>query len=91
MCSPFPVADRQAALGAKTNRRFLKTHLRRDALPPTPAGVKAIFICRDARDVLMSMHAYHSRRMPEALSSISCLPNRVGPPLEPVPAHAATY
>lgn len=91
MRSPLPVADCHAALGAQTHRRFLKTHLRRDALPPTPAGVKAIYIDRDSRDVILSMHAYHSRLAPEALAAISSLPDRVGPPLALPPADAATY
>ena len=53
---PFP--HRLARLEAQTHRRFLKTHLPADALVISRQA-KYIYVARDGRDVVWSMHNHH--------------------------------
>ena len=65
-----------------THRRILKTHLPLDALVFSPKA-KYIYIGRDARDVLWSIHHHHASFTAEAYSAFNSVPGRVGPPMEP--------
>jgi aryl sulfotransferase len=65
-----------------THRRILKSHLPLDALVFSPQA-KYIYIGRDARDVVWSMHHHHASFTPEAYSAFNSAPGRVGPPMEP--------
>ena len=53
-----PKEVKLAEIEAQTHRRFLKTHLPVDALVFSPKA-KYIYIARDARDVMWSMHNHH--------------------------------
>eukprot|EP00170_Pyropia_yezoensis_P006037 contig_24566_g6056 len=90
MRSATPVAERHAALAAQTHRRFLKSHLPLDALPYSP-DLKYIYIGRDARDLIWSMHNHHTSLLPEALAALNALPGRVGPPMGPAPTDPVAY
>ena len=65
-----------------THRRILKSHLPLDALVFSPKA-KYIYIGRDARDVLWSIHHHHASFTAEAYSAFNSIPGRVGPPMEP--------
>jgi aryl sulfotransferase len=79
---PAPV--KLEALEAQTHRRFIKTHLPVDALVFNPA-VKYIYIARDGRDALWSMHNHQINMTPEMMEALNTAPNLVGPPLMPAP------
>jgi aryl sulfotransferase len=72
--------DIKAALGAQTHRRIIKTHLPVDALVMSPKA-KYLYVARDARDVVWSVHNHHRAFTPEFLEMLNGLPGRVGPPL----------
>lgn len=65
---------------AQTHRRFLKTHLPVDALVFSPKA-KYLFIGRDARDVVWSLHNHHAGANELFYKAINDTPGRVGPPL----------
>jgi len=67
---------------AQTHRRFLKTHLPVDAFVFKPT-VKHLYIARDGRDVMWSMHNHHKAFTPEFYTMLNEAPGLVGPPLEP--------
>jgi len=67
---------------AQTHRRVLKTHLPLSALVFSPKA-KYIYIGRDARDVLWSIHHHHSIFTAQAYEAFNSIPDRVGPPLLP--------
>lgn len=90
MRSSEPVADRHAKLAAQTHRRFIKSHLALGALPYSPYP-KYIYIARDARDLLWSMHNHHSHMLQEAFDVLNALPDRCGPRLAPPPADPVVY
>ncbi len=50
--------EARAAVEAQTHRRFVKTHLRLDALVFSPRA-RYIYIARDGRDAAWSMHNHH--------------------------------
>lgn len=70
------------ALEAQTHRRFMKTHLPLDAFVFRPE-VKHIYIARDGRDVIWSMHHHHRSFVPEFYDMLNGVPGLVGPRLEP--------
>lgn len=70
------------ALEAQTHRRFLKTHLPVDAFVFRP-DVKHLYIARDGRDVIWSMHHHHRSFVPEFYPMLNGFPGLVGPPLAP--------
>lgn len=55
----MPLDDIIAGLEAQTNRRFIKTHLPLDGIPYFETA-KYIYVCRDGRDVFMSMWNHHN-------------------------------
>ena len=66
---------------AQTHRRFLKTHLP-DALVFSPKA-KYIYIGRDGRDVVWSMHNHHVNANETWYEALNDTPGRVGQPIEP--------
>ena len=69
-----------AGLEAQKNRRFMKTHLPLDAFVFRPE-LKHIYIARDGRDVIWSMHNHHANANTLFYELINDTPGRVGPPL----------
>lgn len=90
MRSAVPVADRVAALAAQPHRRFIKSHLPLGALPYSDR-LKYIYVGRDARDLLLSMHNHHTHLTAEAVAAMNAVPGRVGPPLAATPPDMVTY
>lgn len=78
------------ALEAQTHRRFLKTHLPVDALVYSPKA-KYIYIGRDGRDVVWSMHNHHARANEMFYDLLNNTPGLVGPPIEPPPDDVRPY
>lgn len=70
-----------AGLEAQTSRRFIKTHLPLDAFVFNP-DVKHIYIARDGRDAIWSMHNHHFNANDAFFDAINNTPGRVGPPLD---------
>jgi len=85
---PTPV--KLAALEAQTHRRFVKTHLPVDALVYSPRA-KYIYVGRDGRDVIWSMHNHHSRANAFWYQAINDTPGRVGPPIGKPAADVRQY
>ncbi len=79
---PAPV--KFEALEAQSHRRFIKTHLPVDALVFNPA-VKYLYIARDGRDAIWSMHNHMINMTPEVMEALNTAPNLVGPPVTPPP------
>ena len=75
---------------AQTHRRFLKTHLPLDALVFSPRA-KYVYIGRDGRDVVWSMHNHHANANQLWFEALNETPGRVGPPIEPPPADIRRY
>ncbi len=84
-----PAAEKLQALEAQTHRRFVKTHLPVDAFVFHPK-VKHIYIGRDGRDVMWSMHNHHRNFTKEAYELING-PGLVGPRLEPPTEDSRAY
>jgi aryl sulfotransferase len=85
---PTPV--KLAALEAQAHRRFVKTHLPVDALVYSPRA-RYIYVGRDGRDVMWSMHNHHSRANAFWYQVINDTPGRVGPPIAPPPDDVRQY
>lgn len=75
---------------AQTHRRFVKTHLPVDALVFSPKA-KYIYIGRDGRDVMWSMHNHHLNANQIWYDALNQTPGRVGPPIGKPPAEPAAY
>ena len=65
-------------IDAQTHRRFLKTHLPVDALVVSEKA-KYIYIARDGRDVMWSMHNHHMTANDMWYDAINNTPGRIGP------------
>ena len=76
-----PPEEKLPAVIAQEHRRFLKTHLPRDAFHLDPS-VKHIYIARDGRDAAMSMHNHHKYMLPWVYEAFHALPY-VSPIIEP--------
>ena len=74
----------------QTHRRFLKTHLPVDALVFSPKA-KYLYIARDGRDVVWSMHNHHVNANQLWYDALNLTPGLVGPPIEPPPADVVQY
>ena len=85
-----PAAEKLEALGAQTHRRFIKTHLPLDALVYSPKA-KYLYIGRDGRDVMWSMHNHWINGNAAIYSAINDTPGRVGPPIERPPESVRDY
>jgi aryl sulfotransferase len=77
----LPKEVKLPAVEAQTHRRFLKTHLPVDALVFSPSA-KYIYIGRDGRDVVWSMHNHHATANDLWYEALNDTPGRVGPPIE---------
>jgi aryl sulfotransferase len=75
---------------AQTHRRLLKTHLPVDALVFSPEA-KYIYVGRDGRDIVWSMHNHHARANQFWYDALNNTPGRVGPPIGPPPADIRRY
>ncbi len=79
----MPLEDMMKGVKAQTHRRFIKTHLPLDALLFSPKA-KYIYVGRDGRDVVWSMHHHQLTFTPEALAAFNDNPRRgPGEPLAP--------
>lgn len=78
----MPIDEVLSQLEAQQHRRFVKTHLPVDALVFSPQA-KYIYIARDTRDVVWSMHHHHLHFTPQAYEMFNNTPGRAGPPLLP--------
>jgi aryl sulfotransferase len=78
-CVPQP--ETMQALEAQTHRRFVKTHLPVDALVFSPKA-KYLYIGRDGRDVVWSMHNHHMSANDLWYQLLNETPGLVGPPIE---------
>jgi aryl sulfotransferase len=79
-----------AALEEQTHRRFIKTHLPVDALVYS-SSAKYIYIGRDGRDVVWSMHNHHSNANDLWYQALNDTPGRVGPPIARPPVSVHQY
>ncbi|MBW8813422.1 MAG: sulfotransferase domain-containing protein [Caulobacterales bacterium] len=68
------------AVVAAPGRRVLKTHLPLDALVLSPKA-KYLYVARDGRDVVWSLHNHHANHTAEAFEILNGAPGLVGPPL----------
>jgi aryl sulfotransferase len=78
------------AIEAQAHRRFLKTHLPVDALVFSPKA-KYIYIGRDGRDVIWSMHNHHFNANEMWFQALNDSPGRVGPPIAPATGDMRAY
>lgn len=78
------------AVEAQTHRRFIKTHLPVDALVFSDKA-KYIYIARDGRDVMWSLHNHHATANAGWYEALNDTPGRVGPPIEPPPESVVEY
>jgi aryl sulfotransferase len=77
-------------ISAQTHRRFLKTHLPVDALVFSEKA-KYLYIGRDARDVIWSLHNHHSTANDMWYEALNNTPGLVGPKIGKPPTSAAEY
>lgn len=75
-----PKEVKLAEVEAQAHRRFLKTHLPVDALVFSPEA-KYIYIGRDGRDMVWSLHNHHMRANENWYGALNDTPGRVGPPI----------
>ena len=75
---------------AQTHRRFVKTHLPVDALVFSEKA-KYVYVGRDGRDVLLSMHNHHTTANATWYEALNDTPGRVGPPIEKPSSSIAQY
>ncbi|HSQ99099.1 MAG TPA: sulfotransferase domain-containing protein [Sphingomicrobium sp.] len=73
---------RLAALAAQRHPRILKSHLPLDALVYSPRA-KYIYVARDGRDVVWSLHHNHSNATELYYRAFNDTPGRIGPPIGP--------
>jgi aryl sulfotransferase len=86
-----PLAPMMQGLAAQTHRRFIKTHLPVDALVFSPEA-KYLYVGRDGRDVVWSMHHHQINFTAEAFEAFNTNPRRgPGAPLKPPTADVGQY
>lgn len=78
------------AIADQTHRRFFKTHLPVDALVFSDKA-KYLYIGRDARDVIWSLHNHHINANDMWYDTLNNTPGRVGPEIGAPPESAAKY
>ena len=79
-----------AVLEAQQHRRFLKTHCPLENLVFSPEA-KYIFVARDGRDAIWSLHNHMRNATPLFYQLINETPGRVGPALLKPPADPREY
>ena len=85
-----PRAEKLAMLRAQTHRRFIKSHLPSDAIVYSPLA-RYIFVARDGRDVVWSMHNHFGRANDLHYHAFNDAPGRVGPPVVRPPESIRQY
>lgn len=75
-----PAHVKHEIVGAQDHRRFIKTHLPVDALVFSPKA-KYLYIARDGRDVLWSLHNHHINANEKWYAALNETPGLVGPPI----------
>ncbi|MDF1867668.1 MAG: sulfotransferase domain-containing protein [Saprospiraceae bacterium] len=75
-----PIPVKMGMVESQTHRRFLKTHLPVDALNFSPKA-KYIYMARDGRDVLWSLHNHHSTANEGWYDTLNNTPGLVDPPI----------
>jgi len=83
-------AEKLDLLAAQEQRRFVKTHLPVDALVFSRRA-KYIYLGRDGRDVVWSLHNHHANFKPGVVRKIDSVPHRTGPPLGETPPAILPY
>jgi len=78
------------AVEAQAHRRFLKTHLPIDALVFSPKA-KYLYIGRDGRDVVWSMHNHHANANAAWYAALNESPGLVGAPIARPPESVHQY
>jgi aryl sulfotransferase len=86
----MPWPETLHAVEAQAHRRALKTHLPVDALVLSPKA-KYLYVGRDVRDVVWSMHNHHRAFRPEFLDRLNGVPGLVGEPLGPADPDVRAY
>lgn len=79
-----------AELEAQTHRRFIKSHLPFDALPWSPTA-RYIYCARDVRDLVWSLHRFHSNFRPLYLQLLNSFRGEMGRDFEPADRDIARY
>ena len=82
--------DTMDRLEAQQHRRIVKTHLPVDALTFSPKA-KYIYIGRDGRDVVWSLHNHHASANQLWYDALNNTPGRIGPPIERPDADIRRY
>ncbi len=77
-----PRREKLAALAAQAHRRFYKSHSPSDAIEFSPIA-KYVYVARDGRDVVWSMHNMHASFKAFFYEAINAPPGPYGPPLQP--------
>lgn len=85
-----PKVVKQPMIAAQAHRRFLKTHLPVDALVFSEKA-KYIYVGRDARDVIWSLHNHHSTANEAWYDALNNTPGRVGPEIGRPPESPVEY
>ncbi len=85
-----PKQEKLAFLEAQEHRRFIKTHLPADALVLSEKA-KYLYIARDGRDVVWSMHWHYTRGNDLMYQALNKTPGRVGPPMPKPPESVVQY
>jgi len=75
----FPEQEMKQTLKNQTHRRFIKTHLPLDGLVYHDS-VKYIVVCRDPRDVFMSLLNHYGNHTDEFFEIMNGMPDRPGEP-----------
>ncbi len=79
-----------ADLDAQAHRRFIKSHLPFDALPWSPTA-RYIYSARDVRDLVWSLHRFHSNFRPLYLQLLNNFRGEMGRDFEPADPDIARY
>lgn len=85
-----PKEVKMPMVAAQEGRRFLKTHLPTDALVFSEKA-KYLYIGRDGRDVVWSLHNHHSRANQSWYDALNLTPGLVGPPIPPAKEDIVEY
>jgi len=82
--------DAASACEAVEHRRIFKSHLPADAIP-IDSRARYIYVARDPRDVVWSLHPHHANYSQGLYESMNDSPKRVGPKCEPPDPDIRSY
>jgi aryl sulfotransferase len=85
-----PREEKLALLEKQTHRRFVKTHLPANAVVLSNQA-KYLFIGRDGRDIVWSMHHHYSKGNELMYQALNETPGRVGPEITRPPESIEQY